>query len=105
MGVRKCLTPDSQRELVRQFWGTRATSEIGNHVGLSVVTVRRIAREMDLPPSPFQPNGAKAQPAPIAPKGYSAATLKWAREAAGVSREAAMILALTGNDVRNIGWR
>jgi hypothetical protein len=94
-----------QREIVRGMWGVNSTSDIGNRVKLSVTTVRRLAAEMNLGESRYAKNGGTTSPAPSPPKGIPEATLSWARASASVSREAAMILALAGNDVRKLGWR
>jgi hypothetical protein len=90
---------------IREHWGTRPIQEIAKIAGVSYSLVCKRAVDMGMPPLKQGQGGGLGPPIPSPPKGIPEKTLAWARESASVNREAAMILALSGNDVRKIGWR
>jgi hypothetical protein len=92
---------------IREHWGKIPVMQIAALAGESYSLVTKRAAEMDMPRLKQGQGGASATaPAiPPLPKGIPEATLSWARASASVNREAAMILALSGKDVRKLGWR
>jgi hypothetical protein len=103
------MTPDRIRALtrhIREHWGKIPVRLIAEKAGESYSLVAKHAATMGMPRlPPRSPGDTFAVSRPPGPNGYSAVTLRWARENAWDDREAAMICAMTGKDVRNIGWR
>jgi hypothetical protein len=104
------MTPERVEALsahITEHWGKLPVMQIAGIAGESYSLVSKRAAEMGMPRLKQGQGGASATaPAlPPLPKGIPAATLAWARASASVSREAAMILALSGKDVRRLGWR
>jgi hypothetical protein len=93
--------------LIREKWISYTPSAIAMQVRLDVSSVLRRAKAMRLGPSPVASKGGGVSHlvTPPKPSGIPPVAISWARESASVSREAAMILALAGNDVRKLGWR
>lgn len=103
--------------VVRENWEKLPTVKIAKMLGVSPKAVAKRAARMGLPPRakvPAPPRSraeasARAQEVlathPDKPKGFSAEQRAWARAAANVNREAAMIAAMSGQDVRRFGWR
>jgi hypothetical protein len=91
---------------IREHWGKLPMMQIAEISGESYSLVSKRAAEMGMPRlSTRSLSDASIVGRPAAPKGIPAGVLKVAREIASVNRDAAMILALAGNDVRKLGWR
>jgi hypothetical protein len=91
---------------IREHWGKIPVREIAEIAGESYSLVTKRAADMGMPRLGTRSlNDASIVGRPSPPKGISADVLKVAREIASVNRDAAMILALAGNDVRKLGWR
>ena len=101
-------------KVIRALWGKVPVRIIAETSGESYSFVQKVASEMGMP---RLSTGQKEAPAvPLKPQGYPRAVIKWACDhirAAGLTapediedaRDAAMILAHTGRDVRDLGWR
>lgn len=94
---------------IREHWGKRPVQEIAEIAGESYNVISRRAADMGMPRLGTCPGGIRGNQVrhalPRVPKGFPAGTLRWARENASADREAAMILAMSGKDVRFLGWR
>ena len=92
---------------IRAHWGTMPVAKIAEIAGETYGSISARASQLGMPKLKTADGYqiARLGGIPSAPKGIPAATLAWARENAAVDREAAMILALTGRDVRGLGWR
>jgi hypothetical protein len=89
---------------IREHWGKIPVRLIAEKAGESYSLVAKHAADIGMPRLPKRAAGGPSiNVVPPAPNGYSAETLKWARENAGEDREARMILAMIGKDVRK--WR
>jgi hypothetical protein len=93
---------------VKERWGTMRPTDIGAEIGVSDATVRRIAGGLGLPQysGPYLPRGGNSfARLDLTPKGYSPEEKRWALANYTTDKEAAMILAHLGKDVRRLGWR
>lgn len=94
---------DTCARVIRALWGKVPLRVIAETAGESYSFVQKVAAEMGMPRLSTIPQVPTSVPA--APKGYPREAIAWAREHAAGDREAAMILAHTGQDVRRLGWR
>lgn len=91
---------------IRALWGKVPVRVIAETVGESYSFVAKLAADMGMPRLGTRSVDATINlPRPGAPRGYTPEEIDWARENATEDREAAMILAMTGRDVRRMGWR
>lgn len=104
------LPPDKLAALdavIRKHWGKITALEIANIAGETPSAVSNRAARIGMPRLTCGTMG-HLRPLTIrwsAPKGYADETIKWARKNAAADREAAMILAHHGEDVRHLGHR
>lgn len=97
---------DTCARVIRALWGKVPLRVIAETAGESYSFVQKVAAEMGMPRLSTRSVDATLNlPRPSGPRGYTAAQIDWARENATEDREAAMILAHTGQDVRRLGWR
>jgi hypothetical protein len=100
---------------IREHWGKMPVQEVAALAGETYGTIATRARKMGMPRLDTSHGGEKSKGLAwcrVVPKGYSAATLSWAKENATTTGEdgeiiinnleAAAILAVTGRDGR---WR
>ena len=90
------------------LYPTLAIRDIARDLDTTVAFVQLAAAKAGLPPRPVSMTPGQSKEiaqVPAGAKGTHAEAIEWARACANVNREAAMILALTGEDVRGLGWR
>lgn len=77
---------------LRERWGRASTSSIGNTFNVTTDVVIAVAERLGLGPNLWEAPGPV--PAPLPPRGFTRAQVKWARAAR--TPEAALILGIVG---------
>jgi hypothetical protein len=122
-GIRRPLSTryDTMDPIIREHWGTRPVQEIADLAGETYAVIAKRAAQIGMRRLGTS-NGARKGGElagireALRPNGYTPEQIAWAREHAKPASwcrpeeakdaiEAAVILAHTGRDVRDLGWR
>jgi hypothetical protein len=92
--------------VIREHWGSRPVREVAEIARETYSFVQKIAADIGMPRLSTRTMDATINmPRPSGPRGYSQEDKKWAQANFSTNKEAAMIRAHLGKDVRHLGFR